>query len=105
MGPQYGAVGNGLLGQGMPLPPELGMLMSARDLGPQMSAGQAMPYARNMVGQVPAGGFSPRDLFGLAGSGVRAPMVGAGLLGRGLAAADPAERMFSPGIWSFLKGL
>jgi len=102
---QYAA----MLGMGMPTTPEEYQLMRAAQLAREMpngmTAGSAMPYAKNWAGQVPSGGFSPKDLFALAGSGIRAPMMGAGLLGRGMMAADPAERMFSPGLWSILRGL
>lgn len=98
-----------MLGMGMPTTPQELQLIRAAQMAREapngMTAGVAAPYARNMFGQVPAGGFSPRDLFALAGSGIRAPMMGAGLLGRGMAAADPAERMFAPSMFSFLRGL
>lgn len=102
---QYG----GMLGAGMPTTPEELQMMRAaqmaREMPNGMSAGQAMPYQTDMFGRVAPGGFSPRDLFGMAGGAMRAPMIGAGLLGRGMMAADPAERMFGSGLWSILRGL
>lgn len=105
MDPQYGA----MLGMGMPTTPEELQLMRAaqmaREMPNGMSAGSAMPYQTDMFGRVSAGGFSPRDMMGMAGGGLRLPMIGAGLLGRGMMAADPAERMFAPSLWSIVRGL
>lgn len=95
----------GLLGMGMPRSPEeYGLLMNmqqVRGMDVPMSAGQAMPYRRDMFGRVPAGAFGPNDMFRMAGTGLNLP----GALGRGMMLMDPAERMFAPSLWSIVRGL
>jgi hypothetical protein len=95
---------SGLLGAGMPTTPEeMQRMLAMAEANTQFSAGQAAPYAKNLYGQVPAGGFSPRDLFNLTAGSLRAPyLIGASLLGRGMPVAALQGR---PSMWDFLKGL